>query len=534
MTERKVPDPRDRAEKMSAELKKRLAVREQPSNKTKLTGRGRLEAALLVSQLYEQTRSRGLSRDTIEERIGAELEGRATRSFRLERWMMPRGIEQITDDDVSNYRDRHEPQRKECVYYVIVRVLSDILQRDPDIARLQLWERTGRGALDALVGIPIDEIEPAARLASLLQAFARTISVKADIQTLLYKARKLNLGWSVLKDPEAEPLQNYVALDDWQIWGDAVVPPFPAARIVTIPVMTFDGNFNVFEIADDYTTGTIVRGQFELDLDLFVTVKSDGKSSFAAFLGKVWNHRLYLGASDKFPGFSGRGEPYGSESEEFLWLAEFSSNCVKIKTGDGRKWLLEAGGGPAWEYDESNYSTSNSPFAGCRLNPGVEEFAAKAEGSPRLIFIDAGTIAGWLGRTDASGTSINAPGCPPGARWCLGETRAEQAKQIERLRQIPAHMQGYAATELPAKPTDAIETWHRASSMARNLEESLHSGALERALWTWLENFRASLDAHETEWIAKASHAEEALRRRWAEEVTAVTGLHHHEEITEA
>jgi hypothetical protein len=533
MTERKVPDPRQRAEKLSADRKKALVGREQSSNKTKLTGRGRLEAALLVSQLYEQAGHRNLSREEIEARIGAALEGRATRSFRLERWMMPRSIEQITDDVVRNYRDRHEPQRKECVYYVIVRVLSEILQCDPDIALLQLLERTGREALDALTGIPIDEIEPAAKLASLLQEWARTMGVKADIQSHLNKARKLNLGWSALKDPEAETVKNYDSLKNPQIWGGAIVPPFPAARIVTVPVMKFDGNFNIFATAEDYTTGTIVKGRFELDLDLFITVKPDGKSGFAAFLGKVWNHRLYLGASKEFPGFSGRGTGYG-ETEEFFELAEFSSNVVEITTSDGCKWFVEEGGGPSWEFDDSINSTFNSAFAGCRLNPGVEGFAAKAEVAPPLIFIDAGTIAGWLGEFDATASPINLAGCPPGARWCLGETRAEQAEQIESLRQSPAHMQVYAAIEPLGKTYDAIETWHRTASMARNLEESLHSGALERALGIWLEKFQASLDAHETEWIAKASHAEEALRRRWADELTATTGLHQRERISEA
>lgn len=519
------PDPNATraAEERDRQLRfdlRRLAEIEA-DRKLKFQGRSRIEAGRYMRRLYQETRRSGFRRAEIQDRIAARCTG-----FRLDNWILPKDCDVIDDAIVAAYENRATPQKKVGTYLVMIEVMAALLDRDPAalkidlLAKTSLWERR---RITPPEGMP--EVEPAQRLGALLHACALSIAKRCDLAGLFEKARRLNAGWALEKGPVA--FERSEALDNasdprtpavGQFPTPDQLPPYPTAALARIPTAVCEVDLFVEDPVLDEFEGA------ELD-----------PATGAPLFPHITARARLVEYADLFLSIA----PVNAFGDIGATLMEHASVEVRLLSPDA-----VAGSYDGWVFDIGAFTAADGWAPS--TSSGRRTIAPPSVDLCRLTVRRAGEIGGRLPKTDwvhRPPIRFHAVDAKHVASWLtaegpvgfeqygseLCENRIRETGQISNTLinslalSFKKSSQDYqwwedGPDQINEHPGGQMWFEHRGYlSVAGDIEDALLSGRLERRFISWIDKYRASLDAFERDWIERAESTEQKLRERWRE-----------------
>lgn len=454
--------------------------------KRKLEGDQRLEAALMVSQLYQEVRKAKLTAEVAPTCENEKVSGEG--AFRIARWKLHDRIEVVNAEARSKYpKHGPTPLKNAATYLRLVAALAGIIGRDRDETQIELLERAG---LAKEIGpVTEDEANPALRLSRLLQDLVRDLAVSLDIQSLWTEAESVSAGWDPYGAPVAMALEESIESDAFRVSPagrfypvlfDGGVPPFPAIRIARIPFGQLRGEFVVRTSFDD-EHGTVAPGVVTAYWDLHLAIAPTGPLSASAYFMR-------------------------SCLDELRLEAPISKTLVAKSTLSDFEYFS----------NEMTWSGQNSFDEPCCNDVNFSESFELAWS--RLVKQNKSPASSSFFRPSRSANQLDGDETPTDTyeylRFNPVSPRSVQDWLIDDLSygDGPDHRKS-EPVNLPWETRRTL--WSPRGTLAWHVEAGLHDGSIEAALRDWVADYRASLADFTGSRRAQAEADEQALRERW-------------------
>ena len=465
-------------------------------------GRDRLNAALYIRRLFDSARER-YQRQEIQRRIGKRV-GRG--GFKIDKWMLRKGVERIDAFLVNHYDKRPEPQKKRSTYLAIVEQLAALIDEDPIRHKIELLKQTTHWVrAKCAAPAPLSEIEPAQRLADLLHDCARSVAKRGDLAAIFTAAHRHQLGWRLADGPAAVEIPPggdegvfdlkvpATRLYLMQLTHD-VLPPYPTLPIARIPFGRLDAEL----LFEENPRPTPAFEGLGFEEDTHQPLFAYRKEQVAAVA--YWELALCVAPVTPFGDI---GAVLMETPCVYLWSALTGTLPHRIlnapdfealeprgpRFGRGHRKLCQVKTEDGWRRIMSPPDTDLTAMAMYYSDDGVENVIREDLphlNIPHIAFhpVDAYHVHGLLADpwTKRFGFDIEMP--------------------------------NIALVGLDSSPPARI--WHsRTDSVARHLESALLSGEIEAGMLTWMKAYRTALEQFEARWEEEGLAAERRLRARW-------------------
>ena len=262
MNERnRTEDSTQRQSQQRAEAIRTLRSWEQEAeNGRKLTGSDRLKAALHLSRAWRQANDKGLRKEVFQDDVFARLKRRRenkTRTysdtFKLANWILPRKVDAITPNLVSEYAEKREPLKSLEPYLVGVAVAAMHCGADPnnwklDLMRdLSIWTRP----VSAPEVAEADD-RPAETLSLLLNAVCRSIAHKNKLAGIFAAIRSMGCRWEMFDERLVESAEFCMQSIESPVSPVCEVGvyfeemfPFPSISLLSVPYLVGTADFRL-------------------------------------------------------------------------------------------------------------------------------------------------------------------------------------------------------------------------------------------------------------------------------------------------
>lgn len=511
----------DRRRRLERKRLSRIEADVRDGRRKFLNDRDRLEAALIVTRLFDKARRAGHRRAGIDNRLKNNLGGFGTAGIRLDRWVLKRGDTVVDEAIVERHRDSKNPQRRIATYFTLVEFFAHLLGEDAEPHKLDMVRQTSlwREGDD-------DEREPHRRLADLLHECARSVANRTDFAALFSKAKRLHVGWNLENEPEAVPLEpDLDGMFDERTPAVLVeayenaAPPFPAVKIARVPFGFLDETF-LIETAPH--TALAAAERFLDPASGEPAAPCDRVAARAIGYWDIWlciapvNSRCEIGAVFM----------EGSSMDLILRDGDYYETAQVLREPDFD--LLAASVAPEGQTyinDEPEYAPWLWTKAGWRRFTVAS--TVEAEQSHEQAFWRA-AVYRHVAEDDPLGRNLPGMTAAAHAQQRLVRFLAVDAHHVRHL--LDAPRRGSAGLRLSGEfqdlstisllePRELREgLWHRnPASLAHHVECALRDGAIERGWEAWMKAFSASMAATEDHWLNDVDAAERQLRQRWRE-----------------
>jgi hypothetical protein len=457
-------DSSEHAAKQLQKMRRRVDALMRGGAPKRLKDRPRLVAASHVGRLVKAASDSGHSMTKLCEILGENMPSKPGRTsvepFRLHRWMLKGGATEVTEELVTHYHDRPEPQRSTTIYLRLMEHLGKLSGRDPLECQGALL--TALDLLDGRVQNSEDGFLPEQRIADLLHEYAAVIARRFDLAQLFQQAERVQAGWNIQRGPDVvvdlvpESTGSFLAREpvDRQYWLETASPPLPSVAIARLPFGFLPGPFHLTNEAGETRERP---GYAAAYWDLHLAVGPSGPLSVGAYLLRGTSVDLVLdGDTIRLP----------DQQEDIDQIISGRPQAPQI--------FLD---GTAWKISCETQSFYRPQRPGLDDSPPSDEMP-----NTRIDPISASSVREWMM------TSFDL--LAEGGTWIPVEDRFES-------KHPPA------------------AGWVRTKSIARNLEVSLREGWLDEHFKNWLDRFRPNLDRFEQDWIDRTIKQDTALRQHY-------------------
>lgn len=462
-----------------------------------LEGDARLEAALLVGRLYDRARA---SRSSQEIREGLADLDKGGEPFRIHRWMIQTPEPKVSDELRKTYAKRSEPQKKVRTYLALVDRLARMIGDDPFARVWELLEATRMNERfeRTVADIPVGEIEPRQRLASLLNDHAAHLAEVLDMPGLWQKAEKLQMGWdmnlglvplTIEKGIMQNQFRGDVAATQMR-WLSFEAPAYPSVKVARLPYGIFEGPFEVTRASTSADDPVLIEGRLALYCDLWLMIAPSGKYGVGSYLSRTPGFGLILSDGRSLP----LTAPQGSFWDNVFILSGTATSDLSISSlprADKGTFELQPEEAFALSFPEERFQAileNPNTWSSCTRpsNLGAKEGVFDEE-MPFILMsrVTPKSIEEWL---EPDFTMEGTAGFLPQLRPYQGNSEASSPG------------------------------WITFDCLARDLEQALHNGVLDHAFKLWATSYRSALAQMEMDWAEAAAAAENQLRERWNDE----------------
>lgn len=227
----------------------------------KLLNRDRLLAALFLGNAYSEAKAKGVltSKDDLEGCIFNRMSRKQDKSeqFRLNRWILPKRITEITKPVEDDYKGKREPHKALITYLDAIAELASRNGTDPKESQLDLLSRLSVWRRNSSYDPGEDRLIPALNLSNLLDRLCKKLSTDNKLPELFDRIRSLPCDWN--------PYSECLVLCDRKNMGsgkspvspefeEVVLPnemfPFPSVPLIRIPYLIHDAKIEVTGASD--------------------------------------------------------------------------------------------------------------------------------------------------------------------------------------------------------------------------------------------------------------------------------------------
>lgn len=547
MNERnRTEDSAARQSQQRAEAIRTLRSWEQEAeNGRKLTGTDRLKAALHLSRAWREANEKGLRKEDFQDAVFARLKRRRenkTRThsdtFKLANWILPRKVDAITPNLVSEYAEKREPLKSLEPYLVGVGVAAMHCGVDPDDWKLDLmrdlsiWTRPVSAPEVAQA-----DNRPAETLSLLLNALCRSIAHKNRLREVFSAIRSMSCRWEMFDERLVastglcmEPIESPVSpVCDVGTYFEEMFP-FPSIPLLRVPYlvgtadfrlapddilrprdetnqsgggyvatgspMRNDGPFRHYSIPDDAPMQIEATGRVVFHRELRLTIAPDGHGDFCAAIES--RPRVEITFADGSP-VSGTHIVHGGYEPDVLRGLFYARHpqgggvWPTIKDADGRDWRLRYADDSFW--DPSKWVELHPETSGWQFEPDPVGAPGEVYVEPWYLSYTPATpdyLKHWLTQSWTLAVALaDCPWSPEYFDW--GDPRGRYN------RDLPPHH----ALNFPN------------SSHANSVERCLHNGLIEEALQAAVTRLAHEAASLQRDWFsARDAHAQ-GLLTRW-------------------
>lgn len=425
-------DSTQRQSQQRAEAIRTLRSWEQEAEKNgrRLTGTDRLKAALHLSRAWREANRKGLRKEDFQDAVFNRIKRRRenkTRTqsdtFKLANWILPRKVDAITPNLVSDYAEKRGPLKSLEPYLVGVAVAAMHCGVDPnnwklDLMRdLSIWTRS----VSAPEVAEADD-RPAETLSLLLNAVCRSIAHKNKLAGIFAAIRSMGCRWEMFDERLVESAEFCMQSIESPVSPVCEVGvyfeemfPFPSISLLSVPylvgtadfrlapeaslrahddanqsqgdyvatgsAMKNDGPFRHYNIPDDAPGQLEVPGGVVFFRELRVTIAPDGHGDFCAAIESrpkvevsfpegspvAGTHIVHAGYEpDILRGLFYARHPQGGsvwptikDAEGAAWRLRYANNTFWDQT----KWLERAPESAGWQFDPDPLGAPGEAFA---------------------------------------------------------------------------------------------------------------------------------------------------------------------------